>query len=305
MAGSNCAMFAQRSRNQAPTNSKNSLIRSQRSSGFRVGRSSSRSRLFSWVAGAGIPSCPEGAARLGVSSGVMSALLHGPGTHDGVEQGLVVAVAVRFAPQHEQVQLVGSRVDDGDLGDPDHRAARRRVGHSRENHIERHLASVKPTLQYDVLVGKDFARVRLNQPVHWIHPVPQAAEAELVSSQRGGPLAPSPAAGMPRKSGGVKGVVELTSRRGPGFPPSTNGLHFANDFPAEPLFRLGVGRASLPIGNAADGLCGGMVFTARDLFQYRLSPPPDRTPPPRGTWLFRYLLGRLFASFNLPTGPLR
>jgi len=91
----------------------------------------------------------------------------------------------------------------------------------------------------------------------------------------------------------------------PGFAPSTNGLHFANDFAAQPLFRLGVGRASLPIGNAADGLCGGMVFAARDLFQYRLPPPPDRTPPPRGTSLFRYLLGRLFASFNLPTGPLR
>ena len=91
----------------------------------------------------------------------------------------------------------------------------------------------------------------------------------------------------------------------PGFAPSTNGLHFSNDFAAQPLFRLGVGRASLPIGNAADGLCGGMVFAARDLFQYRLPPPPDRTPPPRGTSLFRYLLGRLFASFNLPTGPLR
>ncbi len=91
----------------------------------------------------------------------------------------------------------------------------------------------------------------------------------------------------------------------PGFVPSTNGLHFPNDFAAEPLLRLGVGRAPLPIGNAADGLCGGMVYAARDLFEHRLRPPPDRTPPRHATSLFRYLQGRLFASFNLPAGPLR
>lgn len=97
----------------------------------------------------------------------------------------------------------------------------------------------------------------------------------------------------------------MISRRVPGFAPSTNGLHFANDFAHEPLFRLGLARASIPIGNAANGLCGGMVFAVRDLFEYRRTPPPDRAPPRRGTVLFGYLLGRLFSSFNLPVGPLR
>lgn len=97
----------------------------------------------------------------------------------------------------------------------------------------------------------------------------------------------------------------MISRRVLGFLPSTNGLHFSNDFAPEPLFRVGLGRATISIGNAADGLCGGMVFAVRDLFEHRLRPPPNRTPPQSGTKLFGYLLGRLLASFNLPVGPLR
>jgi hypothetical protein len=97
----------------------------------------------------------------------------------------------------------------------------------------------------------------------------------------------------------------VMSRRVPGFLPSTSGLHFPNEFAPEPLMRFDFGRASIPIGNAANGLCGGMVFAVHDLFRYGLPPPPDRSPPRRGTRLFRYLLGRLFASFNLPAGPLR
>lgn len=97
----------------------------------------------------------------------------------------------------------------------------------------------------------------------------------------------------------------MISRRVPGFLPSTSGLHFPNEFVTEPLIRFGLGRASIPIGNAAKGLCGGMVFAVHDLFRYGLSPPADLSPPRRGTRLFRYLLGRLFSSFDLPVGPLR
>ena len=97
----------------------------------------------------------------------------------------------------------------------------------------------------------------------------------------------------------------MSSKRVPGFLPSTNGLHFANEFSPEPLVRLGLGRVAIPIGNTSNGLCGGMVFTVRDLFEHRLPPPTDRFPPRSGTRLFDYLLRRLFASFNLPTGPLR
>jgi hypothetical protein len=48
-----------------------------------------------------------------------------------------------------------------------------------------------------------------------------------------------------------------------------------------------------------------MVFAARDYFEADRSPPPDRAVPAPGTPLFRYLVRRLFASFNLPLGPLR
>jgi hypothetical protein len=48
-----------------------------------------------------------------------------------------------------------------------------------------------------------------------------------------------------------------------------------------------------------------MVFATRDLFDARRPPPPDTEPPPPGSPLFRYLVKRLFDSFNLPRGPLR
>ena len=82
--------------------------------------------------------------------------------------------------------------------------------------------------------------------------------------------------------------VPTTSVRVPGFVPSRNGLRFPNAFPPMPMLRVpgsGVG-----VGNAADGICGGMTFMVRDLFERRLEPPPDVTPPADGP-LFRYLVG--------------
>lgn len=93
----------------------------------------------------------------------------------------------------------------------------------------------------------------------------------------------------------------MSSERVLGFRPSANGFAFANDFPKGPLFRV----LGIPVGNAANGICGGMAFAARDLFDARLRPPPDAAPPPPRTRLFRYLVRRLFASFDLPVGPLR
>jgi hypothetical protein len=48
-----------------------------------------------------------------------------------------------------------------------------------------------------------------------------------------------------------------------------------------------------------------MVFAARDLFESGATAPSDRTPPPREKPLFKYLVRRLFSSFDLPGGPLR
>lgn len=89
-----------------------------------------------------------------------------------------------------------------------------------------------------------------------------------------------------------------------GFKPSTNGLHFVNAFPHEPDLFIDVGKSKIPIGDAANGLCGGFVYTVIDLWNAKLPPPDDTQPPAEGTPLFEYLVGRLFDSFDLPFGPL-
>jgi hypothetical protein len=96
------------------------------------------------------------------------------------------------------------------------------------------------------------------------------------------------------------------SGRVEGFLPSTSAFKFPNSFPHVPLRRIGVpGLVSVPIGDAANGLCGGMAFAARDLFEADRTPPPDTDPPAEGTPLFAHLVERLFASFDLPIGPVR
>jgi hypothetical protein len=48
-----------------------------------------------------------------------------------------------------------------------------------------------------------------------------------------------------------------------------------------------------------------MVFAARDLFEAGIAPPPATEPPAGGSPLFRYVVRRLFHSFDLPVGPAR
>ena len=97
----------------------------------------------------------------------------------------------------------------------------------------------------------------------------------------------------------------MTIRTVPGFLPSTSGFRFANSFPEVPLRRIGVpGVVSLGIGDASNGLCGGMVFAARDHFEAGLAISPATTAPSEGP-LFEYLVDRLFDSFELPNGPVR
>jgi hypothetical protein len=92
----------------------------------------------------------------------------------------------------------------------------------------------------------------------------------------------------------------------PGFLPSRDALHFPNTWPSQPdlVVDLPVG-GRLKIGDASRGLCGGMVFAVRDLFEAGLAPPPDTTPPPPGSPLYGYIVRRLFDSFDLPGGVLR
>ena len=92
----------------------------------------------------------------------------------------------------------------------------------------------------------------------------------------------------------------------PGFMPSTSGLHFDNSFPHEPDLTITLpGGATIGIGDASNGLCGGMVFTAMDFHGAGVAPPPDAAPPPGGSPLFNYIVRRLFDSFGLPFGPGR
>ena len=90
-----------------------------------------------------------------------------------------------------------------------------------------------------------------------------------------------------------------------GFRPSTAGFRFANSFARQPLFRIPLPGGSLPIGDAARGLCGGMIFAVRDFFETGLLPPREQAPPPLGSPLFGYLVRRLIDSWNLPGGPLK
>lgn len=92
----------------------------------------------------------------------------------------------------------------------------------------------------------------------------------------------------------------------PGFNPKERGFQFANRFPSVPVMSLTipwVGQVAL--GNAANGLCGGMALAAADYFHRGVPLPGDREPPAAGSALFRYIAARLVDSFDLPGGPLR
>jgi hypothetical protein len=92
------------------------------------------------------------------------------------------------------------------------------------------------------------------------------------------------------------------------FRPSASGFHFPNTFPHLPLRTIPIpgseGQASLAIGDASNGLCGGMVYAVRDYYEARLAPPADHVAPQSGA-MFDYLVQRLFDSFHLPGGVLR
>ena len=94
----------------------------------------------------------------------------------------------------------------------------------------------------------------------------------------------------------------MTSTR---FLPSTHGLKFPNYWPpGTPDLIAHTPLGNLRIGNANAGLCGGMCFAARDLFDAGLQPPPDIASPPPGSTLLTYLTRRLLASWDIPTGVL-
>jgi hypothetical protein len=98
----------------------------------------------------------------------------------------------------------------------------------------------------------------------------------------------------------------MGSVRVPGFEPVTNGFQFANAFPHSALrsFKLG-SIATLDVGDAANGLCGGMSFSTADLHIAGLRPPPDTSPPASDTPAYRYIVDRQITSFDDGRVPLR
>jgi hypothetical protein len=67
------------------------------------------------------------------------------------------------------------------------------------------------------------------------------------------------------RSSATGGRCVVAGHAVPGFLPSRQGFRFANDFPHVPLRWIGVpGVIRIPIGDASNGLCGGMAFAARD-----------------------------------------
>ena len=59
------------------------------------------------------------------------------------------------------------------------------------------------------------------------------------------------------------------------------------------------------VGDAAAGLCGGMSFVVRDLFEAHVDPPPDTQPPANGSPRFRALVRRQIESLDWLRVPLR
>jgi len=92
------------------------------------------------------------------------------------------------------------------------------------------------------------------------------------------------------------------------FTASVNGFGFANRWPHVPPLRFRVGGpvpVELAIGDAANGLCGGMAFAALDLWFGGVPMPPGGEPPVDGSPAFRYLVRRQLDSFELGLGPAR
>jgi hypothetical protein len=80
-------------------------------------------------------------------------------------------------------------------------------------------------------------------------------------------------------------------------------LHFYNYYPHEPEIEIQIPFGpTLALGDAANGLCGGMVFTVRDFYEAKQPMPPDTDPPPAGSPLYKFIVRRLLDSFNLPLG---
>ena len=84
----------------------------------------------------------------------------------------------------------------------------------------------------------------------------------------------------------------------PGFLPSRYGFHFRNSWPSNAARTLDLGFLHVPIGDTGRGLCGGMAFVARDLFERKEDAPIIDHPPTPDEPLFKEIVDRQFDSFG-------
>jgi hypothetical protein len=88
-----------------------------------------------------------------------------------------------------------------------------------------------------------------------------------------------------------------TTARVPDFRPSVNGFPFANSFPTDrPFFLFDTPFGPVQVADASRGLCGGMIFTAMDLFHAGVRTLPSTPTEP----LFRHFCQRLLTSWGMP-----
>lgn len=97
-------------------------------------------------------------------------------------------------------------------------------------------------------------------------------------------------------------VLTQVTREVPGFLPTLSGFKFMNWFPSYTYHAtVNILGQTIPIGDAANGLCGGMVYSARDYHQAGKAIPANTRAPLTGV-LFDYIVKRLYDSFALPFG---
>ena len=87
------------------------------------------------------------------------------------------------------------------------------------------------------------------------------------------------------------------------FRASADGFAFTNSWPRQPALRLATPFGRLPLGNAANGLCGGMVFAALDYWHAGVAPPTQR--PGTDDPLYDFIVRRLIDSWHIPAGVLQ
>lgn len=85
-----------------------------------------------------------------------------------------------------------------------------------------------------------------------------------------------------------------------GFLPSRDAFGFTNAWPPGPALVLPAPLRPVGIGNAARGLCGGMVYAALDYWHAGSRPPVTRPEP--GSPLYGFIVRRLIDSWRLPSG---